>query len=221
MVPKLGVASQSLAGIAMKLWQEAFMRGLEESSSEPQLYPHLDELLDWFSSSKSSEEPDTVMSSLLEMYGEQELRARFERFIERLIFHGNEVVRDVFSNNLSSKQAKRRYRKLMQVFHPDRGFNRQAWLTSRSEKINRAYQEYKDNMGARAINNISTLDRQLRNVKHTSVKPPAINMLRNLALRYNAELWRKRLGEPEKLLRKLAIGLIGVVSVILLLVLLA
>lgn len=210
-----------IAGITMKLWQEAFLRGLEEASSEPQLYPHLDELLDWFSSSKRLEEPDSVMNSLAEVYGEQELRTRYERSIERLIFHGNEVVNGLFSDSSSSKEAKKRYRKLMQVFHPDIGFNKQTWLTSRSEKINRAYQEYKDSLGADVITNISAPDRDLSNAKPSIVKPPAINMFRDLALRYNADLWRKRLGEPETLLRKLAIVLIGVVSVILLLVILS
>jgi len=205
----------------LDIWREAFCRGLEQASSEPQLYAYLDELLDWGTPSNDQNAEDDLRLTLLERYGERELRSRYERVVERLIFHGNEVIEDLFSSANGLQEAKLRYRKLMRVFHPDIGVSQQSWLNSRSEKLNGAYRAF-----------ISRPERELNiDIPSTRARvpkdPPAsgrywsAKRFANLVVRYNSDQWRKRLGKPDELKMKLVFSLFGTVLVVLILVFLA
>lgn len=205
----------------MKLWHEAFRRGLAESSSEPQLYTHIDDLLDWYVSSKSGESYDTFWAELVQVYEEPELRVRYERAIERLIFHGNEVLDGLFAKSGSPEKAKRRYRKLMQVFHPDIGQNQQAWLTSRSEKLNRAYQGYKSGLQVNTASRESVSYAKPQQASAPRKRSVNASWFDNLALRYDARVWRRRLGDPENLRKRLTVVLLGIACIVLTLVFLA
>jgi len=117
-------------------------RCLEFDEMDSTLAPHVDRILNVVPE-LNSPKTNSALEALINKIGDSEVRRRFESFISKTYLEqGDKVSSNLFSG-LSETVAKERYRKLIRVFHPDRGVNEQAWLNRRSEKINKAYEGYK------------------------------------------------------------------------------
>lgn len=103
---------------------------------------HLDELLLWLSN------PEHPRAAELERaIGEQRLsraqaRAAALRLLDQHLFaaaDGQPAQTLGLESGVDLSVAKQRYRRLIQVYHPDRHPNRADWATRRTEQINRAW----------------------------------------------------------------------------------
>jgi hypothetical protein len=126
----------SITGCDSSVWANLLERSIELKFAEPALERYIDDLLVWFSSIEGTE-ADDLGEKLLARYGADELRLRFEDCIDRLLISNSS--KGMFDTCETKDRAKWRYRKLIRVFHPDKGANSEAWLNFRAEKINGAY----------------------------------------------------------------------------------
>jgi hypothetical protein len=181
---------------------------LELGQSDPALAGSIDEIITWYASIDKSN--DSLAMSLLERYGDQQFRLRFEEFLDQQVV-SNATGAQIFPRSLSSNQAKTRYRYLIRIFHPDRGFKSQAWLNSRAEKINNAFKSFRTDELVRPV-----VAPKPQAVDRSAIveKPP--KRARNFKIKYRSETWRKRFGSPRSLQRKIIVGLISLCALLIL-----
>lgn len=203
-------------------WQQKLVKCLELGISDDTLFLDLNDILSWYSSfgAGGSNNIDSELSStLLNKYSQADACARFEEFLDRLLISEQGLDR-FFMSSGSEANSKKRYRQLIRVFHPDRGAKEQVWLNYRAEKINRAYQRYKD--GDKNIN--STLSQSESVVTpHRSTeatinrKPKAKSKPQNFKLKYRRNELRNLLGDPKDVQRRL-LWILGCLSLLLILI---
>jgi len=126
----------------MSTFENILLDSIDKDIVNNKLSFHLDEMLVWYSqintvnSSKASE-------NALKKYGELDLRLKIEEIIDKIFISSSIAHERLFPLQMSESKAKERYRKLIRVFHPDRGSNGQEWLNRRAEIINVAFEKYK------------------------------------------------------------------------------
>ena len=119
-------------------WQNIFVSNIRVEVADKDLLEHIDEVLDWFSQHEKN--ASGGLSDIInEAYEEREFRARFERFIDRLVFANDYLPGNLFPDQIGNESNRQRYRKLIRVFHPDKGANHSDWLNFRAEKVNSWY----------------------------------------------------------------------------------
>ena len=123
----------------MSAWLSKFLNALDLESVDVELVDNVDDILAWIGDGSSNKSYELVD----EKYGSLGLSQRLEIFLNELVV-GDSSVGEMFPQMLSEEHAKKRYRKLIRIFHPDRGANPQEWLNYRAEKVNKAYQKYLD-----------------------------------------------------------------------------
>ena len=116
-------------------------------SGEPARLPgdRLDDLLAWL---LDRDQPGTrLLSEQFETQGvdrEQAVQLSLA-LLDELLGHGEDEPLAClgFTAQPEKETLRRRYRRLQQVFHPDRQFGGEDWATQRSESINSAYRKIK------------------------------------------------------------------------------
>jgi len=121
-------------------WESMLESSLQDGDVDFRLEKYLDEILSW-----SLRRRDHSYLLLQEKFGGVALLKLIEVFLDKLILSDSSNY-EIFPLNLSVSQTKKRYRQLIRIFHPDRGTNSQEWLNSCAEKINKAYQNYNNNV---------------------------------------------------------------------------
>ena len=199
-------------------WQQKLFKCLQLGISDDSLFANLNETLSWYSSFASSEQndaKDALSVALLNKYSQSDVRARFEEFLDRLLISNGNLDR-FFNTSDSEASAKKRYRQLIRVFHPDRGAKDQDWLNYRAEKINRAYNAYKErdhNTDQTVFEPVANKPAQAKVVKPNKAKSAPTGF----KLKYRSSNMRNVLGNPKDVQRRLLIGL-GCLSFFLILV---
>jgi len=190
-------------------WKESLVQVLELEAEGLDLAGHVDLVLSWPLSNSDT----LIYRNLEKKYGKTILDERIEELLDRIIVGDNSLI-DMFPVSMDPESAKKRYRKLMLIFHPDRGVKSEAWLNYRAEKINSEYKKYVD------------YDRALIENEKVSIKSKS-KLKKNkkasaqVAFKYKPNLWRERLGSPQEFQRKILFILIVFASLLLLLVFLA
>ena len=204
----------------MNGWQNQLARCLKLGVSEVELRIHLDEMVSWYS--RLSRGSDEFAASLISEYGEQGFKQRFEEFLDRLVVADNKGQR-LFPQELSDAQAKKRYRQLIRVFHPDRGAKDEVWLNYRAEIINANYEKYCNreslvppdlrSNGAPGPAHTTDFGRTPRSGNgsshgnRTARGKVTARASRNLKIKFRPAVWRRRLGDPKTLQRKIVYSL--------------
>ncbi len=193
------------------IWGAQLERSLELRFAEPELSNFVDEILVWFSS-VDSDNPDDLGQKLIKFYGNTEFRALFEDCIDRLMISNSSA--GIFESCNTSQQAKWRYRKLMSVFHPDKGENTQTWLNFRAEKINRAYQEFEAKQSKNDVYKTTFRERKSKNRRSSSsygrYSENSISQRRRATTQRQFLDWRKAFGDAQTLERKVIRSLISI-----------
>ena len=122
-------------------WTHQIAKALAGGRPTLALELHLDALLVWLSN------PDNPRVAELERAIGQRLTrdqagASAYRLLDRQLFADEAPPSPAtlgFVPGTAATHAKQRYRRLMQVYHPDRHPERTAWATRRTEQINRAF----------------------------------------------------------------------------------
>ena len=191
-------------------WQQKLFECLELGISDASLFPNLNDTLLWYSSfgSGSDDSDDELASLLLSKYSQEDVRARFEEFLDRQLI-SNDSLDSFFRMSGSETAAKKRYRQLMRVFHPDRGAKDEVWLNYRAEKVNRAYTAYK---GRAQNDNRVSFEAPINKAASAEVvtpdKPQGANS--SFKLKYRSTALRSVLGNPKDVQRRLLLSLIHI-----------
>ncbi|MFT5606643.1 MAG: hypothetical protein ACI9PZ_000439 [Parvicella sp.] len=188
-------------------WGNSLHRSLKLGYADSTLLQHIDDLLLWFPISLS-EQADKLGLSLVAEFGEAAYKVSFENLLDRLLLDSSNRRYGPFETTLKPSEAKWRYRKLMGIFHPDKGANEPEWLNFRAEKINTYYSDYKKNC-TKSDSHLHTesLDPSCKNNKERSRKPSrrrsfskSVHLAKSRLLRRN---WRDRFGEQKDIERRI------------------
>ena len=204
----------------MKNWHSQLARCLKLGISDDALLTHLDEVMIWYGCLAA--ENDDFTSSLLDQYGEQNLRQRFEEFLDRLLI-ANSKGSQLFPAGLTAATAKKRYRQLIRAFHPDRGANSEEWLNYRAEKVNLAYEVHRNRdlkvdiapaygnapgySQATTYGPAKGFGKAPRSSRPKSKNKINTGSPRDLKIRFRPAVWRRRLGNPKTLQRNIVYSL--------------
>ena len=191
-------------------WFIKLIAVLESETVDSELLAYVDDILSW---EVFRNEEDSYIELLGDL-GQLSIDVRYEEFLDRLIV-GDDALGQMFSDSLSDVQAKKRYRKLIRVFHPDRGYKPEEWLNYRAEKINLAYQLFLErDMKADVSIDYSTKPNFKSDVDDLGGNDKKFRP----KFKYRPSVWRERLGTPQEFQKKilsvlLAISLLLVVFV--------
>jgi len=188
-------------------WISALLKALELETVDAELLNHIDDILDW----KVVREQNDGYIKLLQEHGEHSVNVRFEELLDRLIV-GDFALGEMFPVGLTDDQAKRRYRKLIRIFHPDKGYKSELWLNYRAEKINKAHQLFAEKRAEIAKQDTEPTSESFEpNYQKPKPKPQPIKKKLNTRFKYKPSVWRERLGDPKQFQKKiLTILLVGV-----------
>jgi len=189
-------------------WQQKLVECLELGISDDSLLENISDILSWYSSFNIDDSDSDYLdlsSRLLDRYNDSDVRGRFEEFLDRQLI-SNDSLESFFRMSSSEAAAKKRYRQLMRVFHPDRGAKDEVWLNYRAEKVNRAYTAYKE----RSQNDSRvSFEAPVNKAASAEVVTPdkSKGTSTNFTLKYRGNALRKVLGNPKDVQRRLLIGL--------------
>jgi len=120
------------------------LKCLEFDETNPRLLPYLDEVLSLVAEiNRQNSSDDSALNALSNKMGKDKLRDRIERYVSKTYLEQGDSVQSTLFSQCTAESAKVRYRKLISLFHPDKGVNDQAWLNHRSEIINKTYESFK------------------------------------------------------------------------------
>lgn len=124
-------------------WAPKFLECLNAGRADPVLWENFDAVLSWLGS--ESFEHILAEAGYAEQNSDQQpgCQRQVVELIDQLVIANPESYAQLFPVELEQAKAKQRFRKLMGVFHPDRGNKREAWLNYRSERVNKAYRTYR------------------------------------------------------------------------------
>jgi len=194
----------------MSDWLTKLVAALELETVNDDLLSYVDDILNW-GAVRSQSEP---YIKLYEELGEQIINERFEELLDRLLV-GDCALGQMFPLSLNEEQAKKRYRKLIRIFHPDRGFKSQVWLNYRAERVNKAYQQFLDNEEVQADISLDDFPEEpLSKKSDNGVKTKVGKFAIKPKFRYRSSIWRERLGSPQEFQKKI-VSLLLVVSLFL------
>lgn len=201
-------------------WFASFLGCLEQGRAEEGLIRYLDDFLAWYAAINAVTQPAGIEHAL-DMFGPQELRIRFEEFIDQLVIANPNNYLLLFPAETPKEKAKTRYRHLIRTFHPDRGEKNEAWLTFRAERVNNAYEEY---LSDKSANTVERTD-ATQAIRVNPSNPKHLATLQQQkkarwAIRYRKEKLRQWLGDPVVLqsriiwwLTAIAIGVVAMLLV--------
>jgi len=204
------------------LWHNSFKICLAQCKLDIALLEYLDDILDWYSKRNVSRKGD-LLSDLISKYGEEDFRRRYEEVVGQFLTHHSAYL---FPLNLEKDKAKLRYRLLIRVFHPDRGVKDTQWLTACSEIINRTYNEYvscikeQERRAELIRSEVLAYDVDSPRMQGGGAEPVVTRRKGLRSIRwFQGDYWRNLLGDPDNLQYRIAYGLAGLVSLILMVIL--
>ena len=126
-------------------WTRQIAKALAGGRQTPALELHLDALLVWLSNPDNPRAAELERAIVRQRLGRAEAGANAYRLLDQLLFAGDAAPTALgFAPGTQATSAKQRYRRLMQVYHPDRHPDRTAWATRRTEQINRAFAAFQN-----------------------------------------------------------------------------
>jgi len=123
-------------------WTHQIAKALAVGRPTPALELHLDVLLVWLSNPDNPRAAELERAIIRQGLARAEAGASAYRLLDQQLFAGDAPPSPAvlgFASGIQAAQAKQRYRRLMQVYHPDRHPDRAVWATRRTEQINRAF----------------------------------------------------------------------------------
>ncbi|MGQ9830424.1 MAG: hypothetical protein ACUVQI_02200 [Thermochromatium sp.] len=123
-------------------WPHQLAKALASGRPNLALELHLDTLLIWLNNPDHPRVAELERAIAQQRLTRDQARANAYRLLDQLLFAGDTPPTPVtlgFLAGTEATRAKQRYRRLMQVYHPDRHPERTAWATRRTEQINRAF----------------------------------------------------------------------------------
>lgn len=204
--------------LSNSLWYGQLEVCLRVGTADSSLLMHLDDILSWYSSVLNTDtEMDDWSTEIYNRYGDTDLRIRFEDFLDRLVISNVVAYQELFPRELQPLDAKWKFRKLMSVFHPDKGRNNLEWLNFRAEKINSSYANYLEK-SAESLEMSGTATGQ------NQVDISSNSARRRRRSRVGADnrvlSWRDRIGSPAVVQRR-ALAVISIACMIMILSLIA
>ena len=194
----------------MTSWQEKIINSLKLETVDIELLNNIDEILAWTGKGDGDE-----YLSLQKDIGSEGLYLRIEEFLDRLIV-GDCALGEMFPPVLSEGEAKKRYRQLIRIFHPDRGVKPEVWLNYRAEKINKAYDDFVNGdqvfIKKEQTDSVKAAGSQKSKEKKTKASRSQVKFT------YRPNVWRERLGNPKEFQRKILIVLFVIALLLVLLV---
>lgn len=148
------------------------LRCIELDEMDNSLSPYIDEVLE-ISGELNTDNISEELKKICQSIGIDQVKARVERYISKTYLEIGENSGDKLFIGLDEARAKERYRKIIRIFHPDRGINDQLWLNRRSEKVNNAYRRFKANkLQFDNVASHSTISKKSHFVAKTSINKP-------------------------------------------------
>jgi len=189
-------------------WVAEFVQCLELGTTNAALASSLDQIAVWMRGT------DPLYIKLEQKYSSEWLALRYEEFLDRMFVSENAVV-TMFPTTMPADEAKKRYRQLIRVFHPDRGAHEELWLNYRAERVNKAYKEYEHPSEIPASDTAA-------NIKPAPAAAVELNSKArvNTKIKYKSNQLREKLGSARQVQRRIITGLV-VASVLLILIVFA
>lgn len=189
-------------------WSRPLEDALRLGYADEELLDYLDDILMWYSNTELYGKGDLFIR-LSKEYGERDFRVRFEDFVDRLAISNIGVNAQALFGQRNPNKAKWRYRKLISLFHPDKGSNTQDWLNFRAEKINKLFTEYTQSFGRDRRTSThsfsegySTNERRKRRVRKSTQVRGNNKISRKRSLFYD---WRRFFADPERLEKRILV----------------
>ncbi|NEX20025.1 DnaJ domain-containing protein [Thiorhodococcus mannitoliphagus] len=131
-------------------WTKQVAKSLSTGRHSPLLEVHLDTLLLWLSNPEHARvaELDRAIGRL--HMSRQEACRRAFRLLDALLFdaaEGTSPLTPGLPADADQARVKQRYRRLVQVYHPDHHPDRTAWATERTDRLNRAFEAHRKRAG--------------------------------------------------------------------------
>jgi hypothetical protein len=123
-------------------WTHQIAKALASGRPTLAMELHLDALLVWLSNPDNPRAAELAQAIERQRLTRDQAGASAHRLLDQQLFAGDALPSPTalgFAPGTEAKRAKQRYRRLMQVYHPDRHPDRTAWATRRTEQINRAF----------------------------------------------------------------------------------
>lgn len=123
-------------------WTHQIAKALASGRPTLALELHLDALLVWLSNPDNPRAAELARAIERQRLARDQASASAYRLLDQQLFTGDVPPSPAalgFAPGTEAKCAKQRYRRLMQVYHPDRHPDCTAWATRRTEQINRAF----------------------------------------------------------------------------------
>ena len=185
----------------MNDWKVSFLKCLELGTVDPSLANAYEEIVDWMRKTKSH---DDGYLELIDKYGESGLNLRFEEFLDRLLIADNASA-EMFPISLQVEDAKKRYRQLIRIFHPDRGAHDEDWLNYRAERINSSYKEYENRPQLQTAEVVMPTAKKQADNNGTIYKNQSNKI--NTKIKYKPNAMRAKLGNAATLQKKIIFAL--------------
>ena len=197
-------------------WEQLLLDGLRSGFPSDELLQHMDDILAWFSRLEDGDGP--LESELVSEFGDLDtVRRNVVVMLDRLLFTSPSSDRTLFGRAAlrDREELKRRYGRLMRVFHPDRGYHEASWLTARSEIINTRYKALQKTVSTADPVYSNGDQREASIGAAVSPKPrPAPAEKSDAQLAFLAAL-RRHLPESSQKLQQMVVGGLVVFSVLL------
>lgn len=135
----------------MQVWQTLFLQAMNSDQIDRKLQPYIDELLAWLGSF-SDKTNNAFTQALFSEHSAKQVRLRLYTVLDNLLFIEGDGFHGVGDD---AAQVKKRYRRLMRIYHPDRSMMNASWMNKRAEQINTAYAHRKKNNFRSTPNNLA------------------------------------------------------------------
>jgi len=179
----------------VNIWESKLVDALEFGTVDRKQLEYFDEIMSWITRGD-----DDSFLLLQKKIGERELAQRIEEFLDQLVV-GDCPLGIMFPLKLNQENAKKRYRQLIRVFHPDRGVKSQEWLNNRAERINKAFEKYNDGEDAGVDFLVEEKDEILDSKPVNKFQTKGVFLKTRFT--YQPSVWRERLGNPQQFQRKI------------------
>ncbi|MBV5308715.1 J domain-containing protein [Chromatium okenii] len=129
----------------MSLWTQQFAQALRREQLKRLPPAHLDAILLWLSHPENPQSADlTEAFSRVDLSRDTASR-RIYTLLDQQLFSGSPPAPTTLglAPNTAPEIVKQRYRRLMQVYHPDRHATKPLWATQRTERINLAFDAHR------------------------------------------------------------------------------
>ncbi|NEV61804.1 DnaJ domain-containing protein [Thiorhodococcus minor] len=127
-------------------WTQQVAKSLSTGRDSPAIETHLDALLLWLSNPEHPRVGDLDRAIGRRHLSRQEAARRAFRILDGLLFdrpEGRVNLRLGLPDDADPAHIKGRYRRLVQVYHPDRHPERTKWATRRTDLLNRAFDSHR------------------------------------------------------------------------------